>query len=84
MQSPHTEELHLHISLESNPEPVPRTKDKKGPDVELYDGNSTKFKELLSKLETYFRMLPESYPKKDFHGKILYTSIWLTGSAPNW
>ena len=29
-------------------------------------------------------MRPESYPKKDFNGKILYTSMKLTGSASNW
>ena len=29
-------------------------------------------------------MRPESYPKKDFSGKILYTSMRLTGSASNW
>lgn len=63
---------------------TPRTKDKKTPDVELYDGNSAKFKAFLNKLETYFRMWPESYPRKDFHGKILYTSMRLTGSASNW
>ena len=72
------------ISPESTPEPAPRTKDKKTPDVELFDGNAAKFKEFLSKLETYFRMWPESYPKKDFNGKILYTSMRLTGSAANW
>ena len=54
------------ISPESTPEPAPRAKDKKTPDVELFDGNAAKFKEFLSKLETYFRMRPESYPKKDF------------------
>ena len=72
------------ISPESTPEPAPRAKDKKTPHVELFDGNAAKFKEFLSKLETYFRMRPESYPKKDFNGKILYTSMRLTGSAPNW
>lgn len=40
--------------------------------------------EFLSKLETYFRMRPKSYPRKDFHGKILYTSMRFTGSASNW
>ena len=35
-------------------------------------------------METCFRMRPESYPKKDFNGKILYTSMRLTGSASNW
>ena len=59
------------------PEPAPRAKDKKTPDVELFDWNAAKFKEFLSKLETYFRMLPESYPKKDFNGKMLYTSMRL-------
>ena len=29
-------------------------------------------------------MRPESYPKKDFNGKILYTSMRLTGSVSNW
>ena len=29
-------------------------------------------------------MWPESYPKKDFNGQILYTSMRLTGSASNW
>ena len=72
------------ISPESTPEPTPRAKDKKTPDVELFDGNVAKFKEFLSKLETYFRMRPESYPKKDFNGKILYTAMRLTGSASNW
>ena len=71
------------ISPESTPEPAPRAKDKKTPDVELFDGNAAKFKEFLSKLQTYFRMWPESYPKKDFNGKILYTSMRLTGSASN-
>ena len=42
------------ISPESTPEPVPRAKDKKTLDVELFDGNAAKFKEFLSKLETYF------------------------------
>ena len=65
-------------------EPGNRAKDKKTPDVELFHGNAAKFKEFLSKLETYFRMWPESYPKKDFNGKILYTSMRLTGSASNW
>ena len=46
------------ISPKSTPEPAPRAKDKKTPDVELFDGNSAKFKEFLSKLETYFRMWP--------------------------
>ena len=72
------------ISPESSPEPAPRAKDKKTPDVELFDGNAAKFKEFLSKLETYFRMRPESYRRKDFNGKILYTSMRLTGSASNW
>ena len=72
------------ISPESTPELAPRANDKKTPDVELFDGNAAKFKEFLSKLETYFRMRPESYPKKDFNGKILYTSMRLTGSALNW
>ena len=72
------------ISPESSPEPAPRGKDKKTPDVELFDGNAAKFKEFLSKLETCFRMRPELYPKKDFNGKILYTFMRLTGSASNW
>ena len=72
------------ISPESTPEPAPRAKDKKTPDVELFDGNTAKFKKFLSKLETYFRMRLESYPKKDLNGKILYTSMRLTGSASNW
>ena len=29
-------------------------------------------------------MRPESYPKKDFNVKILYTSMRLTGSVSNW
>ena len=29
-------------------------------------------------------MRPESYPRKDFHGKILYTSMRFTGSVSNW
>ena len=72
------------ISPKSTPEPAPRAKDKKTPDVELFDGNAAKFKEFVSKLETYFRMRPESYSRKDFNGKILYTSMRLTGSASNW
>ena len=72
------------ISPESSPKPAPRGKDKKTPDVELFDGNAAKFKEFLSKLETYFRMRPGLYPKKDFNGKILYTFMRLTGSASNW
>ena len=71
------------FSPESSSEPTPVAKDKKTPDVELFDGNAAKFKEFLSKLETYFRMRPESYPKKDFNGKILYASMRLTGSASN-
>ena len=69
------------ISPESTPEPAPRAKNKKTPDVELFDGNVATFKGFLSKLETYFRMWPESYPKKDFNWKILYTSMRLTGSV---
>ena len=72
------------ISPESTPEPALRAKDKKTPDVQLFDRNAAKFKEFLSKLETYFRMQPESYLRKDFNGKILYTSMRLTGSASNW
>ena len=72
------------ISPESTPEPAPRGKDTKTPVIELFDGNAAKFKEFLSKLETYFRMRPESYPKKDFNGKILYTSMKWTGSATYW
>ena len=29
-------------------------------------------------------MWPELYPMKDFNGKILYTSLRLTGSTSNW
>ena len=52
------------ISPESTPEPAPRAKDKKTPDVEIFDGNAAKFKEFLSKLETYSRMRPESYQRR--------------------
>ena len=72
------------IYQESTPEPIPYTKDKKTSDIVLFMGNTVKFKEFLSKLETSFRMCSASYSRKDFQGKILHTSIRFTMSTCNW
>ena len=75
---PPTKKIRLSSSL------VPGKRDRKVPDVDEFDGTSTKLDIFLNALDVWFRMKPTSYPIGEDVPRIYYVSTRMTGSAKQW
>jgi len=71
------------VPTPSKPTPA-HLKDRKVPDIEMYDGTPKELQGFLDKLDIYFEMKPSSYSIDDHKGKIMYVSMRCTGAALNW